>query len=938
MLLSLTGSAVFLVMFLVLAFSFLQFGAMAVSGVGGFALDITEIQGNQIEFFSDPMETAVCQANNTDRGVVRSDEQALIGLTANVDAIVIPAYSQVNLTKDIDLVPDIDGLDGFRIKIRRSNVPDEGAVSFPPQAPRSGDVSDGQVPESFLDVVEITRSLRMRVGSDDGYGDFRFERTDPVLPGDSAEITVGPVGYNDWNPVDPTGYPLTDAVRRDRHIQTVELQDLDNTNTQTDTGYTDYTDRNNTGLPEEAPGFESGAFLRRGTSEGITVTAVGSSPDFGRLDQLRGSDPDYDVPLPDPLSGDLSSQAYIDNVQFQNINDGPGEGDSGGYAGRWAQTSGQLTPGSTVSLTVDGVRRGSPPFGASSNQLDVSFGQPSGTQTSDYGIVDTTWPSRTMSSIGDQTGDLTGLDVVTAGRFATFETCIRTTSSEHKKGPGQNIPDPGVTVSRAFFDWDDDGTVDKSVTVGVLVEPSANTQTTDCFTGTVRVPNDVDPGAGTVRFLTQGAALNTEDGDPPPPSDFGPGGASGFEGEYVDRTIHIQQRSQASAFFDWNQDGVFEDEVRISDDNTTQTGTWGNTVNVDVPEDAVAGSTAMRVIHRNQNADISLLTDPDADVTTYVGETQDYTVEVAPARTDSAAYAYFDWNRSGSFDDVQYIDDAAFSSTGTTLSGSIDVPNDAKAGATIMRVVHQQDGYASGEPAGDGSAAPEPGEVVNGEWQDYTVHVESEGSFVRAWVDWENNGTWSQVADFGTTGNEGLGEGDFSNEGSFTVTDTVDVPNSVSQGVHLMRITHKQAVPATAGGGPPVPAEGTDWKGETLDVTMNTDPTIDPRRFPNVTLGSVSFKVSQLSFEEANISGDVILDDRYTDGTLQNPQFGPDGQFLLQGNNMKLRNISGRAHLVEFSFFDLPGLVIELEYVKDWNNVDDPVLGGSSVCTPIGET
>ena len=1147
-LLSFTTSLLFAVFVIVLTFSYTQTGAMAVTGVGGFALNITEIQGDQIQFYAEPVETAACRADINDTEVVQPNERAFIGLAADVDSILIPAYSTLNLTKDIDLSSgalDMGTLEGVRIRLFRPDVPDESAVTFPPSASASNDISVGDVRQSYVDRVELTQGINVRVGSDDGYGDYRFERTTPIQPGETRDITVTAHGYNDWSPAVAANYPLADGVRRDRHITNVQLQDLDKTNTQTDSGYTDYTGFNNTAIGEGQPGFESGRFLRRGQTHSMTVDAVGAAPDFGALDTVR-SDPDHDVALPSPLSGDLSAQSYIDDVQFQNIGD-TGTGDNGGYKAEWSPTSGTLTPGNTYQLSVSGVRR-SGTWGDAAGLSATA----SGTQNADYGISDTQMTGVTINANGDQTATTAGLQTARAGDFITVSACVTTTSSSHKKDLiSGDVTEPGVTVGKAFFDWDDDDTAEADVVIGVHVEAAQDTTSTDCFTAQQQIPNDVSPGTGTVRFMTQGAAVDgRDDGDGPdnvpPSSDWGPTGQTNprnFQGEYIDRTIWIQQRSQVSAFFDWDQNGVFEHEVPLYDDDVTQTGTWSPTVDVPVPEDAVAGSTAMRVVHRNEKASIETLVDPDQNVSTYVGETQDYTVEVAASDTDASVNAFFDWNQDGEFEDRQLIDTATSPTGAWTANGDIQVPPDAKAGATAMRVAHEQDGYAglavdlalrwpfnegSGTTANDysgngndgtisgaatwiagqegsnalsldgtddevananldgfptgpdvthtmsawirpddqptnrewvallgpasggshhwlvnaggggtvsaqfgawggpqvsptlptgtwthvtvtydgtevrlyedgqltqtvpapsgsfdfgtsefdvgrahigennfdgdvddvrvyeraltdaearqlylqsqGNSYPVPGpdDVVNGEYHDYTAHVESEGSFLRAWVDWNNNGTWTPVADFGI-GNVGYGEGNFQNEGGFSLSDQITVPGNVNpEPVHLLRVTHEQAVPASAGGGPPVPAEGRGgWKGETLDYTVVTDPAIDIFQYENVSLGSVTFKLSELSLEDANLTGDVVLDERYTDDTLQNPQFGPDGQFLLAGDDMTIKGVTGRAHLVQFSFFNIPGIRIEVELVDDWDNYNDPVLGGSTTCPPL---
>lgn len=943
-------SLAFLLFVVALSFSVFSVGALTLSGMGGFQLEVDEMTGTQVQFYPDTIETAACPANLGDNPhiVESEDEQGVVALTADVDDILIPADSELTLTKDIRLpsvsVGGVD-LDGVRIKLTRLDIDEDPA--YPPQAPVSDLVSVGDVPESHLDGVELNE-LRAFTGISDGYADLRFERTAPILEGEEYEIEVSPAGFTDYSDVDIVDYPVASAVREDRYIDGVTLQSLNNENTGPEDGYADYTELNNTGMEPD----DGTPLLERGGTEMMSVEAFGSDPVFGPADDVRLS---TGLEIPDPPIGEDSDEAFIDSATFEEISD-ENTGDDGGYREAFDEIATVEKGEDGLQIQVDGSKK-TGNFGES-----IGIGDPG--RDSEIGGIDcgtfctterpfyvswggwrdhaTTDDSTTYwhnsgdnGGYGDYTnyndfGDLTGPGLVQPGEDIELGMCMVTRADNHEDRAA-------VGIGRAFIDWNDDGSFDDDYFVGVIVDGRVEDNDEpiqECFDRSITVPEDAEPGGGTVRYMMNGDLVG--EGDDAPDTDFS--GHSGGTGEAVDYTIHVQPESQVSAFFDWSQNGEFDDEVEVGQ-SLDRTGDFDYSTTVDVPDDAVSGSTIMRLVHRNE-IDEPVPTEAEA-IGGLVGETHDYTVEVDEERTDSAAYAYFDWNQDGTFDDEQYIDHTDNNDGFFTLEGAVTPPDEAQAGSTVMRVVHQQDGWDVGEPEfstpdfpvedPDDFVGPGPDATdVNGEYHDYTVNVEPDGSYVRAWVDWDQDGNFEEEADFGTVG-DGFGEGNFDNEGSFTLNDTIENPGGLTEPVHLMRVTHKQAIPQD---GPPGPGEGEGgWTGETLDFTLVTDESLDPDT-GNLTLGQGSFTVTDLEAETLDISGDVLIDDRYRDDTPENPRYGPDGEFVLGGEQASLTEVSGVAHFVGFSFFDFPGLVLELEYIDDADENPDEYrfAGDGDVC------
>lgn len=942
------ASFAFLVTFTYLSLSVYGIGAATVSGTGGFTIAIDELIGEQVIFYPSIGESASCEATFADPRVGNQSEKGLVALEAEVDQIVIPATSDLRLQKDIP-TPDITPLEGVRISAGRRQVINN--PSYPPVAPESGVVSNGQVPQSYLDQV-ILPGVELATSINDGYSDVRFARTDPIPPGTTGvDIEIVAEGFTDYSDADPVNYPIPAAVRPDRYLDGVQLQQLNNQNTGNEGGYEDYTFLNNT---DEEP-KDGVPFLERGTNTAIDVTAVGADPLFGPVDTVRSSLP---IGIPNPPVGSDSAQTYIDTVTFDTLNDGT-TGDDGGYRQEFNRAdTPRVNKGSSITISVDGVKKtgnfgespgaADPGLGSNfdcgkgcSDQMYVSWGGWRGhaTTTNDPGVSGTSstfWHnSGDDGGYGDYTnynsfGELTGPELAEPGETVTLGMCLIADNS------GANGDDEaGVSIGRAFVDWDEDGTFEGDYFMGVAVASDVDNGETveECPTRTITVPESVNPGSATLRYMTNSDTVGEGD-DPPNPNFEADGTNTSGSGEADDYTIHIQPGSQVSAFFDWTQDGNFEDEVVVGE-SLDRSGTFSYSETVNVPEDAISGSTILRVVHRNQIQE-PVSTDGEIVANSFIGETHDYTTEVADQRTDSAAYVYFDWNRDGEFDDEQFVDSTTSNNGQFTLAGSISTPTGAKAGSTIMRVVHQQDGWATGEPDTNPPSFPAnpsnfvgPGPNatdVNGEFHDYTVNVEPDGSYIRAWADWDGGGP-QQIADFGTTG-DGFGEGNFNNEGKFRLSDTFDVPGGLTNSVHLLRVTHKQAIPSE---GPPSFGEGTDWKGETLDYTIVTDTSIDPNT-ANLTLGQANFVVTQLSASDLRLSGDVLIQESFTDNTTENPKFGPQGEFQLGGKEARLVDVDGIAHFVSFSFFQFPELDIELKYFNQSTGLPGDFLQADSQC------
>jgi len=294
-----------------------------------------------------------------------------------------------------------------------------------------------------------------------------------------------------------------------------------------------------------------------------------------------------------------------------------------------------------------------------------------------------------------------------------------------------------------------------------------------------------------------------------------------------------------------------------------------------------------------------------------------------------------DGNDGGQYDNW-YVDDVRISDTiegqriGTStltsgefsVSNGLNVPNDAEPGSTLLRISHQQEGY----PEGFTYPSPTEGERDHdGETEDYTIHVEPDESYVRAWVDWNDDGNFNDP-------NEGpydLGSPVTfpDNNGRFKVSGSIDAPSTVGTGARLMRITHKQAPSVDQ---PPVPAEGDGgWRGETEDYTVIVGPEGDISQDGNLTIGDASLVISDLAAENINIQS-AKIDEDFSDNTRENPVFGREGEFQIGGDTARLDGVTGLIHSASLRRLSLPTANLTLVY-----DPSNPRTANSNNCGPL---
>jgi hypothetical protein len=116
----------------------------------------------------------------------------------------------------------------------------------------------------------------------------------------------------------------------------------------------------------------------------------------------------------------------------------------------------------------------------------------------------------------------------------------------------------------------------------------------------------------------------------------------------------------------------------------------------------------------------------------------------------------------------------------------------------------------------------------------------------------------------------------------------------------------------------------------------------------NVTLGDSSLYVTGLRAGKLE-AFDTEIREGYTDGTPNNPRFGPTGEFVLSGkagsNQVTLSNATARAHFLSFGKLTLPNLELSIEYFTDSdltalrNNPDriDPIISDESGTGNFGD-
>lgn len=274
-------------------------------------------------------------------------------------------------------------------------------------------------------------------------------------------------------------------------------------------------------------------------------------------------------------------------------------------------------------------------------------------------------------------------------------------------------------------------------------------------------------------------------------------------------------------------------------------------------------------------------------------------------------------------DEVQRIDTSTLIDGEYTAQGGLIVPPDAKSGSTLMRIIHQQDGYVGSFPA----LARVPPTGFQGEAEDYTLHVERGTSFVRAWVDWDRDGflTDQSPIDVGQQSAPGNVDG-------FTVSTTVSPPAFSGSGPAVVRVKHEQVQRSTDLTGPTV--EG--FRGENEDYTaILSQTTGDISDTGNLTLGDSSIVLTRLRADDI-VLRDTLIDEDYSDNTLENPRFGPSGEFTLGGDRLQLINATGVIHYVDFSTFTFNDLRLDVEFITDPGTTDTRNKT-ANVCQPLGD-
>ncbi|HRQ86321.1 MAG TPA: fibronectin type III domain-containing protein, partial [Flavobacteriales bacterium] len=142
----------------------------------------------------------------------------------------------------------------------------------------------------------------------------------------------------------------------------------------------------------------------------------------------------------------------------------------------------------------------------------------------------------------------------------------------------------------------------------------------------------------------------------------------------------------AIAYFDWNQDGIFEDAQQIGGNVTSDPAVFTGTINISAA--ALAGNARMRVVTSYYELPASACSGP-----TYGGQTEDYTLNVTPATcippaastltiTNIAAHsADLGWGASTGGNIVGYAWEVR--SSGTPGTGGASSSGTTAAGTTI---------------------------------------------------------------------------------------------------------------------------------------------------------------------------------------------------------------------------------------------------------------
>jgi hypothetical protein len=514
----------------------------------------------------------------------------------------------------------------------------------------------------------------------------------------------------------------------------------------------------------------------------------------------------------------------------------------------------------------------------------------------------------------------------------------------------------------AWADWDQDGELssEERIDVGTSLDKTGRYDYTTTFTP----PDDSLSGSTILR-------IEQYNGRESPDPDFGctSTGCNAYDGTAEDYTFELAQNlnSATHAFVDWNQNGEFDLTVQEQEDFAFDF-LSGWTVNGDAGTATDISNSDSYSVNISTSSTNNQLVSPSVDTSNsgavnlefWIARGSD-SINNLPEGGENIVVEYknvvgtwkeiktiraYDYEPEGSRTvdldisdpdamhgdfqvrftgngvgssgfDYWSVDDPKISTTqeaqriGTStlnsgeysVSNLLDVPPDAKAGSTLMRVVHQQDGYTGNYP----SYSSPPGTGFQGEAEDYTLRVERDTSFVRAWIDWNRDGDF----DFDSNEEYFVGKQDSpGNEDGFTVSTTVDAPSFSGSGAAVMRVKHEQQQRQT---------DLTDWdvdgfRGENEDYTVILSQTPgDISETGNLTLGDSSLVLTNLSAENIGLTT-TLIDEDYSDNTPQNPTFGPDSSFVFSGDKLELTNATGVLHQANLGIFNINGIKLDVEY------------------------
>jgi len=529
----------------------------------------------------------------------------------------------------------------------------------------------------------------------------------------------------------------------------------------------------------------------------------------------------------------------------------------------------------------------------------------------------------------------------------------------------------------AFVDYNQDGVLnptEERVEVGRTVDKTG----TFSFSKTISPPPDALSGSSLLRIQ------HRNDPDPPRPNpDDG-----GYIGETEDYTVQFERETNSAvhAFVDWNQNGEFDLNVQEEEDFdfgllggwTTQddsgaatdisnsgsysvnvsAGTKDNQLISPSIDTRLAGGVKLEFwVARGSDAVSNLPEGGENIIVEYKDDTgtwqklrevraynldpeesavveqsitdpdafhSDFQVRFKGdgGGTDGFDYWHIDDPEISTSEEVQRIGTSTLDDGEFSALGSLDVPPDAAAGSTLLRVVHQQDGYVADYPA---TAEPPGRKTFEGEAEDYSLHVEPDTSFVRAWIDWNRDQDFFDIDEGPIDLGQEAGPG---NTDGFTVSRSVTAPDPLpSTGAAAFRVKHEQKQRESDLTG--YSAEG--FRGENEDYTLILSDTAgDVSDTGNVTLGDSSLVVSRLTADNIDLTT-TLIDEDYSDNTFENPRFGPDGELTVSGDQLKLTNATGVLHQAAFSVLALENISVSTEF-----NPDSPLVKNQDACGPLG--